>query len=270
MKRVIESATPLWKDDINYPGVPPMPDRPLAAKITNRATVDYETYVLAYTTRKVLYVMLTAFGMAASVLTVVTLTGAAMVILAALSIGAALAGIVGVMVITEAHRSYTRHLAIAVTETYHDRPATPPPNTVRPYVASSNGDGRTTNTGRLNFTPAVWQALFNRALANGGYIDRDNVCKPAGVGRRWYHSDPNSPDGFRAFLAELRQIQFIDDRNRLTDTALSWYAAQINRPLDALPLSPTGQNTPVNPRSVAGRSVNTRSHGDSAAGQGGS
>lgn len=77
MKPVIDSAAPLWKDDINYPGVPPMPDRPLAAKVTNRATVDYGTYVLAYTTRVVVYALLSAFGAAGALGAVVILSGAA-------------------------------------------------------------------------------------------------------------------------------------------------------------------------------------------------
>lgn len=178
MKPVIDSAAPLWKDDINYPGVPPMPDRPLAAKVTNRATVDYGTYVLAYTTRVVVYALLSAFGAAGALGAVVILSGAAMVIMAALSIGAVLAGGVGVIVITEAHRTYTRHLAVATTETYHERPAAQPapqPPTARPIVASANGNPRTTRTGRLHFEPTVWRDLFDRALRNNGVVTRDGA-----------------------------------------------------------------------------------------------
>ena len=51
MKRVIESAAPIWKDDINYPGVPA--DPPVAARTTSRATVTYETYVLQYAARDI-------------------------------------------------------------------------------------------------------------------------------------------------------------------------------------------------------------------------
>lgn len=233
MKRVIDSAAPLWKDDINYPGVPPMPDRPLAAKVTNRATVDYDTYVLAYTTRKVLYVMLAALGAAGAVLAVAATTGAAMVILAALSIGAALSGVVGVMVITDAHHTYTRHLAVAVTETYHDRPAappSPPPPTARPIVASANGNPHTTRTGRLQFEPTVWRDLFDRALRNGGAVTRDGALS-ARVGREWYHGE-----GWGHLQEELTHLGFIDHRNRLTAKALDWYEKEIPLPLSVLPL----------------------------------
>lgn len=249
MKRVIDSAAPIWRDDPNYPGVPTMPDSPspLAAKITNRATVDYQTYVLAYTTRRVLYVLLSAFGAAGALGAVVYLSGAVMVILAALSIGAVLAGAAGFLTVTDAHRAYTRHLAVATTETYHQRPTTPQPATVRPFVASNNGDGRTTNTGRLNFTPQVWRDLFDRALANGGVISRDNVARPAGVGREWYHGD-----GYGHLLAELTRLGFIDGRNRLTPAALAWYEAQIPLPLAAFPVRTGIERTNDRPNGANG------------------
>lgn len=266
MKPVTESAAPIWKDDINYPGVPALP----VSKTTSRATVTYETYVLDYAARQRGHVLLATAGLIMALGAMYLIDNNALLVLfIALGVGGIMSGSIGFAIAADAHASYTRNLAVSVSETW-ERRQPPAPATVRPFVASSDGDGRTTNTGRLNFTPPVWQALFNRAMSNGGFIDRDNVCKKAGIGRRWYHSDPNSADGFRAFLAELRQIQFVDDRNRLTDIALTWYAQQIGLPLDAIPLSPSGPNGAVNSRSVAGRSVNTRSHGETAVGWGGS
>lgn len=230
-------AAPARRDDPNYPGVPVNEPGDLTAKTTSRATVDYDTYVLRYAARQRGHVLLATAGVVMALGAAIYLSGPALVILIAGGVGLLMAGGVGFAVTADAHGSYTRDLAVSISETYHTRPQ-PPPATIRPFVASANSDGRTTNTGRLSFEPRIWQALFDLALGNAGTIDRDNVAKRAGVGRRWYHTDPNSADGYRAFLDELRQIGFIDDRNRLTDVALSWYDQQIALPLTAIPVRP--------------------------------
>lgn len=237
----LESAvdTSIWRgSDPNYPGVP-QPDPNLVAKSTSRATVTYDTYVLQYAARQRGHVLLSSFGVALAIGAAMYLSGPLLVILIAVGVGAFLAGSIGFLIAAGAHDSYTRDLAVSVSETYHHRPEPQPqPATVRPFVASANGDGRTTNTGRLQFEPRVWQALFDLALRNQGVIDKENVCKKAGIGRRWYHTDPNSMDGYRAFQAELKQLGFIDGRNRLTPAALEWYEAQIALPLSVLPARP--------------------------------
>lgn len=246
MKRVIESAAPIWKDDINYPGVPA--DPPVAARTTSRATVTYETYVLQYAARQRGHVLLATAGVVLALGAMYLVDGTALlVILISLGVGGLMSGGVGFAIAADAHASYTRNLAVSVSETYERRPTTPPPATVRPYVASSNGDGRTTNTGRLNFTAQVWKALFDRALANGGVISRDGVARPAGVGRDWYHGD-----GYGHLLGELTRLGFIDGRNRITPAALSWYEAQIPLPLAAFPVRTGIERTNDRPNGANG------------------
>lgn len=230
------TTTDIWRPSDNpaYPGIPIEPEN-VVARSTSRATVDYPTYVRGYAARLFWYVFLMVCGAVGVVAAAVYTTGVIMVIAVMIGIGLTMASAVACMAAVGAHDVYTRYLAVSTSETYEPRRAAPPPATVRPFVASSDGDGRTINTGQLNFEPQVWQSLFNLALANGGVVDKENVCRRAGIGRRWYHTDPNSADGYRAFQAELRNIGFIDQRNRLTDTALAWYAAQIPLPLDALP-----------------------------------
>lgn len=230
----IAQAPARLRDDPNYPGVPQSPNGAMLTKTQHRATVDYDTYVLRYAAAQRGNTLLVVAGITLAVAAAVFLSDAALVLAIMAGLGSAAAGSVGLLTAASAHAQY-REMAVGVTETY-TQPRPPKDATVRPFVASRDNDGRTTNTGRLQFAPQVWQALFDLALAGGGAIDRDNVAKRAGVGRRWYHTDPNSADGYRAFLAELRQLRFIDKRNRLTDMALRWYQEQIALPLAALPL----------------------------------
>lgn len=224
----VANPAPLWQDDINYPGVP---NRELAAKTTSRATVDYDTYVLRYAARQRGHVLLITAGVTAAVGAAVYLSGPALVLIAAGGIGAAFAGCAGFVVAAQAHGSYTRDLAVSVSETWHRDTPPPRPATVRPFVASTNGDGKTTTTGRLDFTPEIWRDLFDRAMKNGGVINRDDVAKPARIGREWYHGA-----GYGTFLSELTRLGFIDERNRLTPAALAWYEQQIALPLTAVNL----------------------------------
>lgn len=229
-KRTVESAT-IWRaNDPNYPGVP-QPPGDVVTRATTRATVDYETYVNAYAAQQRGHVLLLTAGVVIGIGAAFYLSPPWLIIAAALGIGMTAAGVVGFGVAMDAHHSYTRNLAVSVSETYERPAVAPPPATVRPYVASANGDGRTTNTGRLNFSPEVWRDLFDRALARGGVITRDEVAKPAGVGRAWYHGE-----GWGRFLEELTRLGFIDARNRLTPAALQWYADAIPLPLTAIPV----------------------------------
>lgn len=243
MKRRMQNVTaaaPLWQNDPNYPGAPPE----VLSKVQHRATVDYDTYVLRYQAAQRANALLTAAGVAAVAAGIVALRGDATILAVIIGLGLMAGGGVGLLTAATAHAEY-KQMAVSVTETYAPRPEAKPPQ-VRAFVSSENG--RLTNTGRLQFEPQVWQSLFDLALMNGGIIDRDNVCKKSGIGRRWYHSDPNSADGFRAFQAELRQLGFIDARNRLTDGALKWYAEQIPLPLSALALrSPADRPTADRP-----------------------
>lgn len=231
--RVVETVTTssadIWRGrDPAYPGVPQPPPE-LLTRSTSRATVDYETYVLAYAAQQRGHVLLLAAG-------VVILVGAGyylsppwLIIGGALAIGMILAGGAAFAIAADAHASYTRDLAIAVSETY-DRtpPREPPPETVRPFVVAPGNRANRMNTGRLNFTPETWQAIFDLALSNDGAITRDRVAIRAGVPREWYHGP-----GWGRFLEELERLNFIDDRNRLTDVALAWYAEHIPLPLAA-------------------------------------
>lgn len=226
----INSDAAIWRPSDNpaYPGIPIEPEN-VVARSTSRATVDYPTYVRGYAARLFWYVFLMVCGAVGVVAAAVYTTGAIMVIAVMVGIGLTMASAVACMAAVGAHDVYTRYLAVSTSETYEPRRAAPPPATVRPFVASGNSD-RTTNTGRLDFTPAVWRDLFDLALARGGVITRDEVAKPAGVGRRWYHGE-----AWEQFLGELRRLGFIDDRNRLTPAALTWYAAQIPLPLSSIP-----------------------------------
>lgn len=233
---------PIWRaDNPNYPGIPQEPEPPpdVLTRATSRATVEYETYVLAYAAQQRGHVLLLSAGVVVTIGAAVYLTGHWLIILAAIGIGMALAGSAGYVTAADAHASYTRDLAVSVSETYEPRqkPA-PPPATVRPFVASANTTSHTTSTGRLDFTPEVWRVLFDRALANGGVINRDDVAKPARVGREWYHGD-----GYGRFLEELTRLGFIDGRNRLTPAALAWYADTIPLPLTSIPVRSRNERT---------------------------
>lgn len=209
----------------------------LTARSTSRATVDYDTYVLRYAARQRANILLAVLGAVTAVAAAVYLSGAWLILAIAAGLGLSLAGGAAAIICSDAHATYTRYLAVSVSETY-SRPPASAPVTVRPFVASTNG--HTTSTGRLDFAPAVWRDLFDRALANGGAITRDDAQR-AGVGRRWYHGE-----GWGEFQAELKRLGFIDARNRLTPAALAWYEQQI-----ALPLA-----------SFAPRSRNERTNGE--------
>ena len=241
-KRTVESSVPIWRaDNPNYPGIPQEPPAPpdVLTRAVSRATVEYETYVLAYAAQQRGHVLLLAAGVVIAIGAGVYLTGHWLIILAAIGIGMALAGSVAMFIAADAHASYTRDLAVSVSETYEPRqkPA-PPPATVRPFVASANTSSHTTSTGRLDFAPEVWRSLFDRALANGGVVNRDDVAKPSRVGREWYHGD-----GYGRFLEELTRLGFIDGRNRLTPAALAWYAEAIPLPLTSIPVRSRNERT---------------------------
>jgi hypothetical protein len=231
--RRVESTVdaPIWRGvDPNYPGVPQPPPGEVLTRATTRATVDYDTYTLRYASRVFWYVMLMAFGAVIFVGVAFYLQPPAAIVVGAFGIGALFGGAAGTVAVVDAHRSYTRDLAHSISETY-ERPQPPAPTgpaTVRPFVPSA-ADPRTTNTGRLNFTPQVWRDLFDYALANGGTITRDRA-QAAGVGRPWYHGE-----GWGQLLAELTRLGFIDGRNRLTPAALQWYADAIPLPLATIP-----------------------------------
>ncbi len=230
-------APPAVRDNINYPGVPLQPGDeppPIAARTTSRAIVQYEIYVLQYSGRQFRHTFIMAFGIVLALIAILYLDGHPQQIAIAIAIAFVLAAAVGYLTTANAHATFTRDLAVATSETWHPRPAAPPPATVRPFVPSTNPDGhtRTTNTGRLDFTPQVWQSFFNRALANGGFINRDDVAKRA-LPRRWYYGE-----GYGQLLEELTRLEFIDGRNRLTLTALDWYEKQIPLPLAAFPARP--------------------------------
>lgn len=233
MKTKVESAT-IWRaNDPNYPGVPQPPPPEVLARSTSRATVDYDTYVLRFSRELRFNALLMVAGIVAIIGAGFYLSGVGLIIIAALGIGLGIGGFVGYMAADRAHSAYTRDLAVSVSETYEPRQRpTPPPATVRPFVASSNGDRRTTNTGRLDFTPQVWRDLFDRALTNGGVITRDDVAKKA-LDRQWYYGE-----GYGKLLEELTRLGFIDARNRLTPAALEWYADQIPLPLASIPVRP--------------------------------
>lgn len=236
MKQRYESAmdVPLVRrDDINYPGV----IMPVTSRAQQRTTVDYDTYVLRYAAAMRLNAVLFFAGAALFFAGVVWTSIPVTYFVAAVALGPMAGGAFGLWSTMTAHQEY-RDMAVTITETYAAPPPAPKPVTVRPFVTSANGDGRTTNTGRLQFAPIVWQRLFELALKNEGAISKDGVAKPSGIGRRWYHSDPNSQDGFQSFLGELRQIGFIDERNRLTAAALDWYEKQIALPLSPLSMRP--------------------------------
>ena len=223
----IEADATLWPaDNPNYPGVPQRPD--IIARSTSRATVDYETYVLAYAAQQRGHVLLMTAGIVLIIGAAFYLSPPWLIIAAALGLGLTFGGAAGFTTAWDAHRSYTRDLAVSISETY-ERPAPrPQPATVRPFVPSGN-NAATTNTGRLNFTPQVWRDLFDLALENSGVITRDRVQR-AGVGRRWYHGE-----GWDRLKEELTRLGFIDSRNRLTPAARAWYANAIPLPLAALP-----------------------------------
>ena len=240
------------RDDPNYPGA--LPEISIAARSTVRSSVDYDTFVNGYARKISRYTGMVFAGVAGIMAVIMTVDADWSVVLLAAGMGLVGAGGAGLLASWHSHEQWQNNgYGVSMTETYAPPPA--PAASVRPFVASTNGKAIT--TGRLVLSPAVWQSLFNSALSNGGQVTRDGV-QASGIERRWYHTDPNAPDGYRALLAELRQLQFVDHRNRLTDIALAWYGEQF----PALPLAALS-------RSVAGRSDYARPAEDTAAGVGG-
>lgn len=228
-RRISMSAMTPAERRVNYPGALPEPEK--VAVSTIKSQVDYPTFVNGYAKRMAGFTGLLFTG-AASVVGLVMAAPPVWVSYAvgAIGLGLTAAGAVGLLAVYHAHEQWLEN-GLGVSTRWEHRP--PPPEvreTVRPFVASANGT--TLNTGRLDFAPTVWQSLLDMALQNGGFVTKEIATK-SGVGRRWYHTDPASPDGYRAFLSELRQLRFINERNRITDVVLTWYAAQF----PALPLS---------------------------------
>ena len=214
------------RDDINYPGA----GGDLTQRQTSRATVDYDTYVLRYAARQRGNILMAAAGIVAGLGAGLFLDGSALVLIVAAAVGCTVAGFAGFAVAADAHASYTRDLAVSVSETWHTRPAAEPSRNPRVFVASENPN--TIRASRLTFSPVVWQSLLDNALSNGGAVTRDGA-KVSGVGRDWYHGD-----GYGNLLTELSRLGFIDERNRITDRWLAWYDAQF----PALPLAALAKN----------------------------
>lgn len=239
----------------------PTPDDPPPADVLARTFArshdTHDEYVVRYTARQRGHVLLTATGLALGVVAALHLAGLAQHLLIALGAILTITGGVSYFVMSSAHRTYTQYLAVSVSETYErPTPPSPQPVTIRPFVASANGDGRTTNTGRLDFPPTVWRDLFDRALAKGGAVTRDDA-RAAGVGRRWYYGET----AWKGFLEELTRLGFVDGRNRITPAAREWYAAQIPLPLAAIPSRPRPSVRPSAPS--AGERDNEEGWGES-------
>lgn len=244
--RRYETAMSAIETAINYPGA--LHEAAPVGVSTVKSQVSYKEYVIDHS-KRMAWLAAIAFGGAAVAIGGVMAAPVPWVyVLAGFGGMMAVGGAVGLQAEHNAHEDWSRY-GYGVS-TKWETPAAPPPEkreTVRAFVASANKT--TIVTGRLTLAPTVWQALLNAALDNGGYITKDIAMKSQ-VGRRWYHTDPNSPDGYRAFLAELRQLRFVDDRNRITDVLLTWYAAQF----PALPLA-----------TLAGRPAHDRpTHGSDA------
>lgn len=229
----VAGAEPLWKSDINYPGAPP---EPVASRAKGGAKVPYDAFVLQYQSTQRLNAALVAFGIAGAIGAMfyapVPFVYVAVAVCLALGVG----GLAGYAAAWTSHARYC-DMATSYTETYAQPPPKAQPVTVRPFVASRSTSGKTTNTGRLDFTPEVWQSFFNLALRKGT-VNRDDVAKPSGMGREWYHGA-----GYGVLLSELTRLGFIDGDKALTPAALNWYHAQIALPLAAVrSRSHTGTN----------------------------
>ena len=244
----------IWRaTDPFYPAVPQEP--PVVLRQSNRAIVAYEIYVLDYGARQRSNMLLAGLGIVLVVVAGAYLSGLWLVVVAILGGVGILAGLGSLWITAEAHDQYRNELAVSVSETYEQPHAAPPPATVRPFVAATEEGGRATRAGRFDFTPAVWQALFSRALQNGGVLTRDTVVKPSGVGREHYH------EGYERFIGELTRLGFVDERKRLTAAALAWYAEVI-----PLPLPPFASRT-RSERTNGERTANERPEYASGAGE---
>ncbi len=192
MKRRIYNASPapLWRDSVNYPAAPPEPAA--VAKSTVKSQVDYPTFVNGYARRVAWYTFSSFAGVAAVVGSIIRVDAEWGILLIIVGFGMIAAGGAGVLATWSSHEQWQNNgYGVSTTETYAPRKVAPP-ETVRPFVSSNNGTGKTTNTGRLKFAPTVWQSLIDMALANGGTLTRDIAMK-ANVGREWYNTDPNAP-----------------------------------------------------------------------------
>ena len=107
-----ESAT-IWRaTDINYPGVPQPPPE-VVTRATSRAVVDYEIYVNAYAAQQRGHVLLSTFGVVLTIGAAFYLSPPWLIITIAAGIGMLFAGAAGFGVAMDAHRTYTRDLAVS-------------------------------------------------------------------------------------------------------------------------------------------------------------
>ena len=217
-KRTVESAVPIWRrEDPNYPGVPQPPPE-VVARSTSRSTVDYDTYVLRFSRELRLNALLMTVGIVLIIGAMFYLSGIGLITVAAVGVGLGISGFVGYMAADRAHSSYTRDLAVSVSETY-ERPTPPPqPQTVRPFVASGNGTN-TVRVGRFSLPTATWAELFETAGAAGGKLTRDAATRvlPRPLYRDW-----------QATLGELQRLGYVDDEAR--PTAAAWDAVGLRPP----------------------------------------
>ncbi len=211
-------------------------------KVSNRINTDYDTYVLRYARAQGRNVFCIAAGVALCMLALLMVGGNWQIILIVVGIGAACGGAAGFIAAGAAHGEY-RQLAVNVTETWLAPQGKPVADIARPFVASKNGDNGI-RTGRLQFSAGVWRALYELTAKNGT-MSRDTVAKRAGIGRRWYHTDPNSPYGYGEFKAEMTRLGFLDSGGRVTDAFAEFYAQ--------LP-----GNSPTNPPTPAAFDRSTR------------
>lgn len=197
-------------------------------KWSNAKSISYEDFVNKFARRQAFYVFMMVLG-------VFTLLGAVLhsredMLLYMAGIGAGLmaAGAAGFLFNWQAHDAYLNNgLGVTTTETW-TAPRSPAPVVgTRPFVPSSNGENRptSTRTGRLNFLPGVWHDLFHQALLNDGMFTRDGA-RMARVGREYYHGE-----GWHRLKAELEALRFMDEQQRMTRLALTWYEATIPLPL---------------------------------------
>lgn len=218
-------------------------DSPAPARTTARPSVDYDTFVLRYARAQRANVLLAFVGVALITGGIMYTHGAPMVILVALGLGLAAAGLGGLAIAMGAHADYTRHLAMTTATTYA-APVEASPG-VRAFVPSANG-APTIRAGKFKLERATWVKLFETAAAHDDRLTRDSATKvlPRNLYRDWQNT-----------IGELVRLGMVDGEGRITAGGWQWYQENLSP-------YPNGGEAPTGAYSTPAR----RTHGAHGAG----
>lgn len=188
---------------------------PAPVRTSSRPAATYQEYVISYVREQRRNVLLAFGGISLCVGAIMYTHGAPLVMLCAMGLGMASAGLAALAIAADAHAKYTAHLATTHTTIYNaPEPATA---SVRAFVPSVNGT-QTIRAGKFRLDRTQWVKLFQTAT-DGGKLTRDNAMRalPRPMYREW-----------QSTLEELARLGIVDDDGIITPAGWQWYSDTIS------------------------------------------